>query len=196
MATKHCSDCKLDLDLEAFGSNRRESDGKAGICKKCSRQRNKQFRLRQKYEVLRHYGGDTPTCACCGESIIEFLTLDHIDGSGYLHRKSGITGAKFYTWIRHNNFPQGFRVLCMNCNFVLGAYGYCPHSGGSRMSCPIMKGRARGEANGTSKLSAAEVTAIRDELSAGETTHAVSKKHGLNRLTVVRIRDRKTWVHI
>ncbi len=27
-------------------------------------------------------------------------------------------------------------------------------------------------------------------------SYGSSKKHGLNRLTVVRIRDRKTWVHI
>jgi hypothetical protein len=26
-----------------------------------------------------------------------------------------------------NNFPDGFQVLCHNCNMSIGLYGYCPH---------------------------------------------------------------------
>jgi len=35
--------------------------------------------------------------------------------------------SNFYRWLKQNNFPEGFRVLCINCNFSLGIYGYCPH---------------------------------------------------------------------
>lgn len=30
-------------------------------------------------------------------------------------------------WLIHNRFPEGFRVLCFNCNNSLGMHGYCPH---------------------------------------------------------------------
>ncbi len=77
-----------------------------------------------KMEVLCHYGGSLPKCACCGETLIEFLSIDHINGGGNKERKEmGNT----YDHIRRNNFPPGYRVLCMNCNFALGHFGYCPH---------------------------------------------------------------------
>ena len=74
-----------------------------------------------------HYGGK---CNCCGESCMEFLTIDHINGGGTKHRKSlGIpTGFPFYIWLIKNNFPEGFQVLCYNCHMAKTYYGYCPHA--------------------------------------------------------------------
>ena len=77
-----------------------------------------------KIEVFNHYGG--LFCACCGESHIEFLTLDHINGGGNEHRKT-IGGKSIYEWCRQNNFPEGFQVLCMNCNFSKRFNKICPH---------------------------------------------------------------------
>jgi hypothetical protein len=91
--------------------------------------------LYQRWIILIHYGGDPPKCACCGETRYEFLSIDHINGGGNEERKKFLTTTgkynprKFYQWLIDNNFPEGFRVLCMNCNFALGHYGYCPHSG-------------------------------------------------------------------
>lgn len=76
--------------------------------------------------ALRHYGGPNPTCACCGEPRLEFLAIDHVNGGGNQHRKrEGIKNLS--RWLRKNKYPEGFRVLCNNCNFSLGLYGYCPH---------------------------------------------------------------------
>jgi hypothetical protein len=75
-----------------------------------------------KPEVIAAYGGK---CACCGETHIEFLSIDHIDGYKSGPRK----GAALYSWLKQNNYPPGFRVLCMNCNMALGYLGYCGHSG-------------------------------------------------------------------
>lgn len=47
--------------------------------------RNSQQRLRN--EVIIHYGGDPPKCACCGEDNIGFLTLDHINNDGNKDRQ-------------------------------------------------------------------------------------------------------------
>ena len=30
-------------------------------------------------------------------------------------------------WIKKNNFPKGFQILCHNCNVAKGIYGECPH---------------------------------------------------------------------
>lgn len=86
---------------------------------------------RQRIKVLEHYGKN---CACCSENNIEFLTIDHINGGGNQHRKEIIErgearcgGSGFYNWLIKNNFPEGFRTLCQNCNASLGHYGYCPH---------------------------------------------------------------------
>jgi hypothetical protein len=82
------------------------------------RNQNKKLRL----ECLLAYGNK---CACCGENRYEFLCIDHINGRGRAHRKD--TGRYFYGWLKKNNFPGGFRVLCHNCNMSKGIYGYCPH---------------------------------------------------------------------
>lgn len=82
-------------------------------------------RLRK--EVLNAYGGK---CACCGENASEFLAIDHVNGGGGKHRKEvgGAGGSHFYAWLKHQGFPQDeFRLLCHNCNFSRGKYGYCPH---------------------------------------------------------------------
>jgi hypothetical protein len=72
-----------------------------------------------------HYGGQ---CACCGESKYEFMAIDHVNGGGSKHRKTIATNS-FHRWLIKNNFPEGYRILCHNCNQALGHYGYCPHQG-------------------------------------------------------------------
>lgn len=80
-----------------------------------------------KQEVLNAYG---KICACCGISQFEFLSIEHLNGDGGAHRKKiKRFGTMFYTWLKKNGFPKdlGLAVLCMNCNFSKGKYGYCPH---------------------------------------------------------------------
>ena len=81
-----------------------------------------------KIEVLSHYSPDLK-CSCCGENHIEFLCIDHINGGGTKHRdKLSIHGSQIYRWLKKNNFPPGYRVLCHNCNGSYGHFGYCPHN--------------------------------------------------------------------
>ncbi len=89
--------------------------------KEASRKHN----LKVKLQVISHYTDGTMKCACCGENHIEFLTVDHINGGGRKHRKS-ITGT-FNEWLKKNYFPDGYRILCYNCNCAMGHSGYCPH---------------------------------------------------------------------
>lgn len=99
-------------------------------CRECvqpvinARLRARSKRLRM--EVLTHYSGPIPSCACCGESGLPFLAIDHIDGLADDEKR--MTGERWYSWLKRNNFPTGFRVLCHNCNSCFGKYGYCVHN--------------------------------------------------------------------
>lgn len=98
-----------------------------------------------KTEVFEAYGGFI--CACCGDTNREFLSIDHTNGDGPKHRKEMTgnprNGQTLYYWLRDHDFPPGFRVLCMNCNFSLGHHGYCPHHPEIRQ--PFVSGRPRKE---------------------------------------------------
>jgi hypothetical protein len=90
------------------------------------RQHTLKYNRAIKLEVLAHYSNGVPECSCCGESRIEFLSIDHVNGGGNKHRKE-IGKVHFYAWLKRNNFPLGYRVLCFNCNMAFGLFGYCPH---------------------------------------------------------------------
>ncbi len=88
------------------------------------------YRRKLKIKVLAHYSGsEIPFCACCREDHLEFLTIDHIHGDGAEHRKTMANRGRntMYRWLIQNGYPDGFRVLCYNCNCAMGFYGYCPH---------------------------------------------------------------------
>ena len=86
-------------------------------------------------KVLQHYSkhlskSDIPCCNCCGEnSHIAFLALDHIAGKRKMDSEpelvklgysSSYTGRRLNEWIIKNNFPDGFQILCHNCNHSKG----------------------------------------------------------------------------
>lgn len=86
----------------------------------------KKLRAEIRRTVLLRYS-PSMRCACCGEDCFEFLALDHVNGGGKAHQKSVGRGSMFYKWIVENNFPDGFQVLCHNCNFGKGTHQQCPH---------------------------------------------------------------------
>ncbi len=94
-------------------------------CSNC-RSEIKNLRDKLRLEVFENYGGCK--CQCCGEGRIEFLSLDHIKGRGAgAAQKKKLSMHSLYSFLRKRGFPPGYRVLCMNCNFSIGMYGYCPH---------------------------------------------------------------------
>lgn len=114
----HCKECRKEYDHTPTGHT---------LKKARSVKHNRQLKL----DALKAYGGKNPMCACkhCKEHRVEFLTIDHIDNDGAEHRRAikSTAGKQLYRWLKRNKYPKGFRVLCMNCNFSCGAYGYCPH---------------------------------------------------------------------
>lgn len=93
--------------------------------KEYNRRRNQARRI----SCLIAYSGTEPHCACCGEKHLEFLAIDHINGGGNKHRRDNklSSGDHFFRWLQQNNYPEGFQVLCHNCNQAKGYYGKCPH---------------------------------------------------------------------
>jgi len=95
--------------------------------RKKKRTLNKQYNKQLRKQVLIHYGGSPLKCACCDEDHVEFLSIDHIAGGGAKHRKI-IGSSRIYRWLKRNGYPEGFQVLCYNCNHVKRNYNkpFCP----------------------------------------------------------------------
>jgi hypothetical protein len=89
-------------------------------------QGNKKRYRKQRLEVIEHYGR---ICACCGENRTQFLGIDHINGNGNKHRKELRAGhhRNIVEFLIKAGYPEGYRVLCHNCNLSIGFYGFCPH---------------------------------------------------------------------
>jgi hypothetical protein len=92
--------------------------------KKYYRERSRKIRM----TVILHYGG---ACECCGETRLEFLTIDHTKDGGRRHRREVLypnAGSRlYYDWLIKDGYPKDIRVLCYNCNKARGFNGYSPH---------------------------------------------------------------------
>ena len=140
---KYCIKCGILLSDDNWSLSRKRNEDY--VCKKCCNERAKKwakkhpeqvkrllkrFRTKLKLEVFSHYSNGLPKCSCCGETHIDFLSIDHVEGNGNKHRQKihCKAGLNFYKWLKTYNFPQGYQVLCMNCQFgKMQNNGFCPH---------------------------------------------------------------------
>ena len=123
----HTEEVKKKISLITKGKN--NPNWKGGVFfnkdkKEYWNNRNRQIAKQKRKEVFNHYG---QKCVCCGETTYEFLVIHHTNGGGNQHRKKVGYGTKFYTWLIKNSFPEGYQILCHNCNMAKGFYGECPH---------------------------------------------------------------------
>ena len=129
----YCIQCQGVMDAEYYLKNRKRILAK----KRQQYHENPEFykevyqrnRSQMRSEMIREYGGK---CSCCGESAFEFLTLEHPNGDGVRDRvertgrNSG--GYRLYASLKRDGWPKvGYDLLCMNCNWARGMFGYCPH---------------------------------------------------------------------
>lgn len=87
---------------------------------------SREAHLKLKREVIRHYSNGTDSCSdpyrlhlpnCPFLTMIEVLTIDHIRGGGSKHQKE-IGIGRLYQWLKNNNYPEGYQVLCIGCQWV------------------------------------------------------------------------------
>ena len=87
------------------------------------REKNPDHLVDLRIEVLEAYGGK---CVCCGESNLDFLTLDHVNNDGHLEEYRG--GPSQYYKLKRDNWPSNIQILCYNCNCARATnVGICPH---------------------------------------------------------------------
>lgn len=121
----HCKVCGKEMRREYIKAHPdRIKETNANTRKKLGpgywRKKHQQFKL----EMLEAFG---KVCECCGETEITFLTLDHIHGGGAKHRKA-VGQAKILRQLRDAGWPkEGYRILCMNCQFGYMHGRTCPH---------------------------------------------------------------------
>jgi len=84
-----------------------------------------------KFELLLHYSkvfDSNAVVPCCCDPFhlhlfncpflteLDSLSIDHINGGGTEERKK--TGSGLYAQLKKRGFPEGYQVLCMNCQYV------------------------------------------------------------------------------
>lgn len=101
-----CPNCGVPVD----------PDDAAILCVECREDKSDAAKLR--WQRLRDaafaaYGGYA--CAGCNCTDAAVLELDHVGGGGNEHRRE-IGQSNLYLWLKQQNYPVGFRVLCPTCN--------------------------------------------------------------------------------
>ena len=93
----------------------------------------KAYRIASKIDVFSHYSkkisnSDIPICSCCGYNDIRFLNLDHIKSRKNIPQKEKkLNGIRLWKYIKSQGYPDGYQVMCFNCNIAKGNRKYCPH---------------------------------------------------------------------
>ena len=187
---KRCSTCHQERDESLFSPLKRYPGRRAARCRFCHRDHNNRRNRALRIKVLTHYGGDPPRCACCHETTLEFLGLDHINGGGRQQRKT--IKKRWWEWLRQQGFPPGFRVLCHNCNQAIGVYGYCPHQATSRLATAL----AAYDENAPSKsqkITEDQVREIRQRVEKGEAQNKIAQEYRLSRAAISLIVNKQRW---
>ena len=151
--SRACTKCGVVKPLDGFRKNRAYHDGYTRQCVECigdrrreryhsgpaierelskewataNRERIQARATERRVRALAMYSDTAePSCACCGEGTLAFLTFEHIAGGGRQHRQR-TGGGGFLSWLLGER-REGIEVLCMNCNHGRRVnHGVCPH---------------------------------------------------------------------
>jgi len=96
------------------------------LSQKPERITERERKKRLKIEVFSHYSNGKPRCNCCSFSKLEGLSIDHIRPNELRHDE-GLRSHRLYLWLKKNNFPKEYQILCINCNSAKSNNECCPH---------------------------------------------------------------------
>lgn len=109
--------------LQVLCHNCNKSYGNYGYCPHtgATAPEPKNYDARKRIELrtaaFTSYGNKCSNCSC---TIQEFLTIHHKLGGGSKHRESLPGGTMgFYRFLRDNNYPPDYELLCANCHQCL-----------------------------------------------------------------------------
>jgi hypothetical protein len=130
-ATKICTKCKSEKDLDLFSAREKSKDGRASWCRACfkaswekryyenhthyrnshntSRNKIREQNARKVFEYLAKH-----SCLSCGESDPIVLEFDHRDRSDKIESISNLVSHS--SWERIETEIQKCDVLCANCH--------------------------------------------------------------------------------
>ena len=114
-----CRDCR----------NKSRNTSRIGACRAGVNLQRREARLQLKRTLIYHYSQGQMTCGCCGFGEFDTLTLDHVSGGGRESYRAVFGGSNrmLYEWVRKNGMPEGFQILCANCNASKRDRGACQH---------------------------------------------------------------------
>lgn len=99
-----------DREREYHRQWRRENPGKAAAY-------TNRMHLSYKESAINMYSNGDACCKFCRQADIDVLCLDHIDNDGVKQRLlNPRRGHDLYRWLRLNDYPGNYQVLCFNCN--------------------------------------------------------------------------------
>lgn len=136
---KICRKCRIELTDDNWAPSSQKNH--SYICKSCSniftkelrringrkyyrynynKEKLQRRRQEERLGILIHYSENPPKCSRCGFTDVRALQIDHINGGGRRQRREdGLKhGQAMYRWIKKNNYPDGFQILCANCNWI------------------------------------------------------------------------------
>lgn len=82
-------------------------------------QKQREMKVGLKLDALQHYGLE---CKRCGFGDVRALQIDHTKNDGNIERGllggKNFSGWRFYSWLKKNDWPDGYQTLCANCNVI------------------------------------------------------------------------------
>jgi hypothetical protein len=122
--SSYCIECDKDTKNYTFHRHKELSDDDYVKWRLSENYKAKVEKQRTKREVFSHYCKDgIVQCAnpfrVHTEAItdLDILTLDHMKGDGYKEPKNRRGGIMLYRKLKQESYPNGFQVLCANCQF-------------------------------------------------------------------------------
>jgi len=103
----------VNVDWSSYRKNWQKSSGFNAY--KALKTSNKYHENRIK--IIEHYTNGEMACKHCGCKDLRVLDIDHINDNGATHRKE-IGQLNIVWWVVEQNYPDGFQILCKNCNWI------------------------------------------------------------------------------
>lgn len=103
-----------------YANNREKELNRSKRYYKNNRDKCKIKRSALKKECFNKYGNHA--CQCCGESLFEFLTLDHIGGRKRGHIIDTLMGRNLYLWLKNHGYPKDMGITYLSAEILVPGY--------------------------------------------------------------------------